>query len=338
MNPTSQFACNVLSVFMALVAIIGNSLVSHVIVRLKSMKTSINYIILHLAIMDVITGVFTILYVFTLDYPGILGKSVLSQAYSHNQDLAHILCKVEWILWVPFNSSPLLLMIMAYERFKAIVHPLSRLDGTVSKAKLKWMLPLAWLLGMAYAVSEMIVIRFDTDSRVCLVMDLPSWYSHKTLIGLYALTQYTIPATAMLIFYGRVICALRRQDNALGPQAEAERARRKARKKVMWILVLVTLVFYICCGIPFFCYTWLILVGDSLLNIDFVLDINVVLMAFNSAFNPVVYFLFMKTFRDGFKRVFLSSQRLNQSSGYELNMNVRRQHSLGTTNEAINDE
>ncbi len=32
------------------------------------------------------------------------------------------------------------------------------------------------------------------------------------------------------------------------------------------------------------------------------------MLAFNSAFNPFVYFIFIQSFRDGFKRVFVSRQ------------------------------
>lgn len=141
MYQTIRIACKVIAMLMASITITGNVLVCHVIVRLKTMKTSINYIILNLAIIDTISGVFVIPFVFLFDTHGTFGEPVLSQAFNHSSTLADAICKVQWIAWLPFNVSPLILMLMAYERFKAVTDPLSRHDGSVTKARLKWMLP-----------------------------------------------------------------------------------------------------------------------------------------------------------------------------------------------------
>jgi len=215
---------------------------------------------------------------------------------------------------------------MAYERFKAIVYPLSRLDGTVTKARLKWMLPLAWMVGLAYLVFETFVVGYNVEYNQCDYINSPYKYVHSKMTFVYAITQYILPSIAMMLFYGRVICALRRRDNALGPQAEAERARRKARKKVMWIVVVVTLVFYVCCGIPYVFYVVFVFYGNSLLNMNLMLDINTVLLTFNSAFNPFVYFFFIQSYRDGFRQVFCTRKRVVASNN-EMELSNRPQQS-----------
>src|SRR6056300_664327 len=98
---TEEFAYHVISVFMAVVAVIGNALVCHVIVRLKTMKTSINYIILNLAILDAIAGVFTISYVIVMDDLGNVGESFVSRVYNESSKVADIICKVHWMMWIP---------------------------------------------------------------------------------------------------------------------------------------------------------------------------------------------------------------------------------------------
>jgi len=169
-------------VLLGSIAFIGNALVCHVIVRLKTMKTSINYIILNLAILDAITGLLAIQFPFIItDNRGISDKFLMSISSNRTSSIADTICRVEWTIWLSFSVSPLLLTIMAYERFKAIVHPLSRLDGTVTKARLKCMLPLAWVVGIAYLAFDMLVVGYDLESEQCVYTSSPYMTIHSKM-------------------------------------------------------------------------------------------------------------------------------------------------------------
>jgi len=332
MNKKIIIAFYVIAVFMAAVVVIGNALVCHVIVRLKTMKTSINYIILNLAILDVIAGFAGLFYVFTADTgTKVFGEPIMQQAYNQSSRLADVLCRIELCYWLPVSITPLLLTIMSYERFKAIVHPLSRLDGTATKARLKWMLPFAWILGAASILGLMPIVRYDDKTGTCHYPTAATKVHAIVLDVSWLVISYITPSTAMLIFYCRIICALRRQDNALGPQAEAERARRKARKKVMQIVVAVTLVFYVCCGFPTVVYVVVVYLN---VNLEITWNTFVFFLlfgyAFNSAFNPLVYFTFIQSFRDGFRKIFSTTRR--EAPIRELEMNCTSQCSLGNAN------
>jgi len=328
---TRYLAFNIVAIFLGTIAFVGNAMICHVIIRLKTMKTSINYIILNLAVLDAMTGLFSVSSAFVHDHQGVFGKPLLVRAYNHSSTLADVICKAQSMIWFPFNVSPVLLTIMAYERYKAIVYPLSRLDDSITKARLKWMLPLASLLGAMYTVFDMIAFRYDPEASFCelVFVDMPSWWSHKIVIICYLITQGLIPSTTMLLFYGRIICALQRQNNALGPQAEAERARRKAKKNVMWIVIAVTLMFYICCGVPNAFYTVYVFSENLLSSDELMSDFEKVLVALNAAFNPFAYFIFMKSFRDGFRRVFLFRKR-NTAPNNDLELNTCPQRSFKT--------
>jgi len=294
------------SIFVASVSIIGNVLVCHVIVRLKNMKTSINYIILTLAIVDAISGILGILYVFLNDnYNALLSRPLLQQGYNKSPLLAEILCRLHRCYWLGVAVSPFLLVAMSFERYKAIAHPFSRLDSETIKSRLRVILPLLCLFGSAYGVIDLIIVTYEEAEKSCIDKIYP-WFNTKVYGIAFTVTNFIIPSTAICFFYFRVICALRKQDNALGSQVEAERARRKARKKVMWTIILVTLVFYICCGIPHI----LVVVNSSFhlfnISLDVANDIFVIFASFNSAFNPFIYFIFIQSFRNGLKKVFMS--------------------------------
>lgn len=166
------------------------------------------------------------------------------------------------------------------------------------------MLPLSWVLGLAYIMFDMSLVQYFETTGLCDYNT--TWYNFSVYIILWSISQYVIPSSAILILYARVICTLRRQDNALGPQAEAERVRREAKKKVMRIIITVTLVFYLFCGIPQVAAVPANLYFPEHAGVELFDDTVELFLAVNLAFNPCAYFLFMQSFRDGFRRLFMS--------------------------------
>lgn len=311
------FASKILAIVISVVTVIGNALVCHVIVSLKSMKTSINYIVLNVAILDAISGFWTILYVLVNDVDGALEKPVIRIAYNHSATFADVLCKLSCWYWFVSTVTPILLIAMAYERYKAVVHPFSRMNKE-TKTKLKILVIIGWVSGLGYVLVDLPTCTYDVQYMICYHKQV-SWINNTIYLLFLLVTQYIVPSVVIFFLYLRVICVLRKQDNALGPQAEAERARRKARKKVMWIIILVTLVFYICCAIP---NIWQIGTTVSKHEIDdeeLVNSILVMLLSFNSAFNPFVYFICIQSFRTGFRKVF---KRGNQGDDSSLRLSV----------------
>lgn len=331
-------AVKLIAIVIATVSIIANGLVCHVIVRLKSMKTSINYIILNLAILDAISGILMINTVILNDKRGVLGEPVLQQAYNQSSELAVVLCRFQWSYWIVPYVTPYILTAMAYERYRAILYPLSTLHK--SKTKLKLILALAWVSGFGYTTVDMIIAKYDSENITCIYKDI-SWFKIKIYATVHLCSQIIIPSIAMFVFYSRIIYALRRQDktlepqgNMLGPQAAAERARRKTRKKVVWIIIVVTLVFYVCYVLPRVLSYFSAFYGYLFVFTDLWREINKIIMCINSAFNPFVYFVFIQSFRNSFKRIFMSR---NSNSNSSLRLNTF-QTSYGLENVSVDEQ
>jgi len=92
---TANIAYKVVLVLLASIAFIGNALVCHVIVRLKTMKTSINYIILNLAIVDAITGLLAKQSPFILNSRGISDNILVFDSSNHTSIIADTICRVD---------------------------------------------------------------------------------------------------------------------------------------------------------------------------------------------------------------------------------------------------
>ncbi|KXJ23198.1 Neuromedin-U receptor 2 [Exaiptasia diaphana] len=222
MNKKALVSLKVTCVVISSIAILGNGLVAYIIRRAQSMKTPMNYIILHLAILDALTGLFTIYIQLTNDFNEVLGPSVLKQAYNQSADFVEVLCKIETLTYLGTAISPLLLTAMAYERYKAIVHPLSRLNNKVTRSRLKWILSLSWAWGIAYAIFDMCIFQYYAEKNWCDYKELGPWYSYGVYELVYTSIQFIITSITMFILYLKVILALRRQDGALATQANAQ--------------------------------------------------------------------------------------------------------------------
>ena len=153
---------SVLCILVALISIVGNGLVCCLIIRVKSMRTSINYLLLNLAVVEVLTGMIAIPTVIASDNSGLFGTPVqIEQIHNETSLAAEVLCKLQTSFWISTAVTPVLLMVIAYERYKAVVHPLTRLGSGITKKKLKWILALTWLWGFGFLIIEMTYITYS---------------------------------------------------------------------------------------------------------------------------------------------------------------------------------
>lgn len=181
------------TIAISIASVIGNAMVCHVIVRLKSMKTSINYIILNLAIIDAISGVFSPYYItISHDSYGYLAKpSILKQAYNQSVILTEVLCKINPCYWFSQSVSPFLLAGMAYERYKAIVYPFSRLNSRKTATVLKWIIGMTWLTGLSKLILEFCVAKYDVDKNSCEIDYSLIWLNEQLFVSVLSIMRYS---------------------------------------------------------------------------------------------------------------------------------------------------
>ena len=238
---------SVLCILVALISIVGNGLVCLVIIRVKSMRTSTNYLLLNLAVVDVLTGIIAIPTIIANDNSGLFGTPVqIQQIHNQTSLAAEVLCKLQASFWINTAVTPVLLMVIAYERYKAVVHPLTRRDGGVTKNRLKWILPLTWLWGLGFLIIDMTFITYsDGDCYFHAdYINFSYWYA-----VIYLTVEFVIPCVVIFVLYSLLICTLRKTKPPR-IQAQAQRARDKARKRTIIVIIVFSLTFFICSGIP----------------------------------------------------------------------------------------
>ncbi|XP_068745905.1 QRFP-like peptide receptor [Montipora capricornis] len=285
-------------------SLIGNVLVILVVVFNRHMRTVTNYLIVNMAVADLLLTSFNM----PVTIKFIATRSI---------DWSVTLCKI-----IPFTqslsvaSSVLTLAAISIERFLAITFPLKRYV-TFSIACI--MIAVVWIVGIAvnspllYAMK--IVFNEQAQKSYCFEVWTPVFTENAardfTIVVFAAF--YVFPLLTMSVLYSFVIHNLWvRKVPGVQTQANQLRADR-SKKKVLKMLLAVVVVFALCwlpvyitqfitffdqetfpCGVP----ATFPFVGYFLGNA-------------NSAINPAIYAAFNSRFRKAFRDLLLCRCRRN---------------------------
>ena len=307
--------------FSFVMSVIGNSLVICIIVKQQSIKTSTNCLILNLAVCDILTTVLLtpiFIQIFFLRgkwFGGVMGSFT---------------CKfVEYGNSVTLYCSLLNLVAIAIDRCLAVTRPLSY------KLSSKWMVkistPVMWLISFSLPIrslSNTQLIYFDGDvwPRCEEIGERLDFY-----IMVATLTSSFI---AIITLYSVISYRLWRRDiPGEMPSNQKELVIRTARK-VTILMISVVVVFFVSWA-PAFAF-FLILefgnagstFGEVLTRYPLLFATSFWLICNNSAFNPLLYFIFIESFRQGLRSACsrcrvprFSPQERRVKTGQELTRN-----------------
>lgn len=280
----------VFCVLFAVIAIVGNSLVCHIILHHKSLKTSMNFLIFNLAVVDSITGILGIYYLVIGDGSGLFGTSdVLEKVHNQSVIAAEVLCKIKTSFWFGSAITPALLVIIAMERYMAVVHPLTWRKR--EQARKKWSSLPCWLFGISFLVIKIFTITYSEGRCKSTT---PSWYNSKVYAATVISLHFLLPFSFIFWAYYQIVKTLTRK-NTLSMQATVQRARSRDKRIVIVTVAIITFIFLLCSGVPKTVYSFQILFPVKFYNVNG--NVPILLFLINSASNPVIYFTFIKSFR-----------------------------------------
>ena len=215
--------------------VVGNSLVIHVIIRNRSMKTPINYLILNLAVADLTAGVFLVPSLMlepTTTYPPGLTGEVLCRLFTSG-----------YLAWAASLPSVYSLVFIAFERYYAIMKPYS-IRHRITIKKLKIFIPACWIIGAILTVPNLFLIEFDNRDLVCRW----NWQApvNKAYSTFWLVVVGLCPTAIMLASYSRVIRRLWFEKYMNSVTFQVVRFSRKKITKTMLILSAI----YVICWFP----------------------------------------------------------------------------------------
>ncbi|XP_078347753.1 allatostatin-A receptor-like [Oculina patagonica] len=258
--------------------IAGNSLVCLVILKKKAMKTSINWLLFHLAIADLLVAVFFI--------PPCILSHFMEQPSGVIGDL---LCKFFFsgvLGWVAAVVSSFLLVAIAFERYNATLHPLE----TLSRNRSSWLVPFLSILAILLVTPMFVVSTYDAENQMC-VKHFPDYPTARAYYLFWSFCNEFLPISIMGYLYTRISLCLR--NRVLVPGCSPN-AMSQSRGKVTKMLITVSVIFIACWTPPaVLCVLSPVIPGERA-TVSYVAKASALL---NSCLNPLVYTLHSQQFR-----------------------------------------
>lgn len=297
----------VILTILGVVNVAGNALVILVVRRFTFMQTPMNYLLVHLAICDILLAIFLLLFRF------------LNGVYEHSVGAGgDLLCKLITTgtpAWLAACSSIYTLVAIAWERYVAIMKPHS---PRFSSRKLKISIASCWLLAIIINIPQRISYVYDSKTKTC-VHSIPWMEKLDSLVWLFLVGS--IPLIIMFVLYGRIIFFLWRSND--NDRSVAQRSLLISRKRITKSGVTVT-VFLMVCWMPNLLYYTITThegyrYGDSEEpSIVFWRHATLVLLLLNSTLNPFIYELPDRRFRRCLKDLFKCSFKCKKTNRIHL--------------------
>lgn len=293
MTSTADVVLKVVFSLMIAINFLGNSLVIVVVMRYRRMQTPMNYLLAHLALADLLFAVFFIprrLLITEFQHPSGWVGDFLCRTFTHAN-----------LSWVASVAAVITLLIIAWERYHAIIHPHKSL-GRLTKRRLRKLIIMTWILSFIFLLPETYVISYSDEKKACAFF-FPDWLGKAdSVLWLFAIGLF--PLGAMGIMYGRVV----RRLWFSGDQTSnvSQRTMLQSRKHVTKTVLLITVVLAIS-WLPNLIYYFL--ESFKFINDTRTIVTNVgssehlfrlvtyIFISVNSTINPVIYAAHDRAFR-----------------------------------------
>lgn len=180
---------------LVLVGLVGNILVCLVVYSYRSMRTPMNYLLVNLAVADILAVTFIspqYVFIHTFSHPiGMTGDLICKFITGGN------------LSWIGGVASVFSLVAISFERHQAVTNPYSAVSK-FSMSKVKIIVIFCWIFTIAFNLPLFFAIYYDKENMFCLEA-WPSPGYGKANSTSWLVVVGIIPATIMISLYARVV-------------------------------------------------------------------------------------------------------------------------------------
>ena len=301
MISTQDIVFAVLYSLIVLLGVVGNGLVIIIVHKTPSMHTTTNYLLMNLAVADLLTLLFC---------PGLYDYA-LSRVHLEGF-WGDLICKLfagNAIVPITINVAVLTVCTIAVERYLALLKPF-RSNLRITEGKVKHVIAVLWILALLSCIPDIQANTYDiTSSKYPCKRpwSLDEYFLHKPFI-IFTCVSFGIASSAILLFcYFEIIRGLYFTKTICAESTVTEKDRQ-AKKQLARLVVWLAIIFAVC-SLPFAVYFTFLISTDS----EFVQDnydalyllhrISRFFLFSNSCCNPLLYALQSSNFQEGFKRI-----------------------------------
>lgn len=250
----------------------GNMVVIMSITLSKQLRTATNFIILSLAMSDVLVG-------------GVMMPLQCIMFVDVCLYYTEILCPAyHFISTIVGNVSIYNIVLIALDRYFALCHPFRYVAKMSLRVVLKCVC-FVWILSLIYNLSMMYIGNSEQSKVICI--QACAFPINNTWGLIDVIFNFIVPCLLIIILYVKVLTVALRHAKVVSDSAKPGLNRRKWKSEIKATKTLGTVVFaYLVCWTPLYIF---------LVNIENVPDANVIInylicLFYSNAFiNPIIY-------------------------------------------------
>ena len=305
-----DIAFAVMCSFIVIIGVPANGIIITIVRKTPSMHTTTNYLLMNLAVADLITLIIC---------PGMYDFAL--RKVRLDKTLGDFICKFfagNAVVPITINAAAITVSAIAVERYLALVKPFyTRLRLT--KKRVPGVVTFIWTFAVLCCIPDLITNTTETNHHSTYPCKRPwsldEYFHHKGFLIFTGVFFGLIPSCIILfcyfgifrgLFITETICATpegpERSSNAA---LEDQRSKNQLFKLLLWLMVLFCI-----CTLPFstfFIYLTTLKTNTVVNNREFLFVVHRMvrfLLTANSFFNPLVYAFQSSNYREGFKRIF----------------------------------
>lgn len=294
-------------ILVMLLSLFGNAMVVRVVHKNRRMRTITNYLIINMALADMLTTVFNMS---PTTYWIIQGLDV----WAVGGWIGEVLCKLlNFTQSLSISVSVFTLCAIAFDRFFAIFRPLKRV---ITFRVAKGIIAASWLSSIIISGPQLYVLGITGEKGVaqCVETWAPPFDEAKAprdyTIALFFLL-YALPLMVIASLYSVIMMKLWRRQAPGQELSSNQENKDKTNRKVLKMLVTVVIVFALC-WLPLYVRMFVMFAESDRYICGLPYEMDFLTLYFghaNSAVNPYIYVIFNENYRRGFRTALSRRQR-----------------------------
>ncbi|XP_031556209.1 mu-type opioid receptor-like [Actinia tenebrosa] len=305
-------------------SLLGNTLVIAVVLTYERMKTNFNYLIVNMAVSDLLVPLVVLPFnIYKLQHP----------EWAIGGDFGNVLCKLTYIFIdiSPFVSS-LSLVIIATERLLVVAYPMLK-NALFSGKRISLSIVLTWIAAAIFLSPYLYFFSVTRENGKLKCSLNPSVYPPYAICTFFAI--FGIPLIAIIVIYTIMAYNLvKASKNVAKIITNAQMLSRQRRnRKIFYMSISIIVAFVILWG-PFFFFLLIavVLPKSALKELDNqAIEVAYFVCPFlayaNAAVNPCLYFIFLRSYREG-ACILFHKKSDTSDEGVQLEMTRVRSTSL----------
>ena len=282
-----------------IVSLAGNTVIGIIVYKTKTMRKPINFLIVNMAMSDLLFAIFWIPQEIKLLY-------IDSYSWLIGGPLGEALCKLyNFLPKVSIAVSIQSLVLIAVDRFGAVVFPLR--SPLISLTLCTFFILATWIIAMAVFSPYLIAAKLDEYSEGLMCWPVSEevfgqFSSFHNYISSYVIIFHFIPLVSILILYITIYIKLKSQKIPGEQSANAAQQRQQRERNVLKMAIAIVLGFTVC-WLPYSIVHFLLVFAPDIWScgLNYFLSVALAMYCANCAINPCICFIFSRNYREGLK-------------------------------------